>query len=215
MKPRGQLVDVGSPSAEPFRSLRLALELRSASRRGNIVLFTSAEPGEGKSTLAANYALVASLSQDPVLLIDGDLRQPSLHTVFGTNRVPGLVELFTGTAKLKACTHAVGGLGGLSLLTAGGPFPRSGDLVSSPRMRDILAGASREYGVVVIDSPPLLSSADAAGLASHPRVDVVLVVDAHARRRVAMKAIRKLELLDANPIGVVINRDGALSTYGY
>src|SRR5438552_342516 len=82
------LVDLSSPSAEPFRGLRLALSLRPEARTGKAILFTSAEAGEGKSTIAANYALVASLGQGDVLLMDGDLRRPILHELFGVPRAP-------------------------------------------------------------------------------------------------------------------------------
>ncbi|MDX6423491.1 MAG: protein-tyrosine kinase [Gaiellaceae bacterium] len=210
-----QLVDIGSSSAEPFRSLRLALELRAASRRGNIVLFTSPEAREGKSTIASNFALVSSLSTKSVLLIDGDLREPSLHEIFGFPRSPGLVDLFATPKALKDRAYPVAGLGALSVLTAGAAFGRSGDLVSSPRMGEILKVAAAEYGMVVIDSPPLLSSADAPGLASHPGVDVVLVLSKQTRRRTVMRAVRKLELLDVNVLGMVVNREGTLSKYGY
>lgn len=214
------LVDSGSPSAEPFRSLRLALELRTEVRRGNIILFTSPEPGEGKSTIAANFAFVSSFSQNSVLLIDGDLRRPTLHTLFGVARTPGLVDGFAnlpaggGIEKLPMI-HEVGNLAKLSLLTAGREFARTGDLVSSKRMGALLESASSKYGLVVIDAPPLLQGADAAGYAAHPGVDVVLIVTRNSRRRATTAALRKLELIGANVIGVVANREGSLSTYGY
>jgi capsular exopolysaccharide synthesis family protein len=215
------LVDSSSPSAEPFRSLRLALELRTDHRRGNIVLFTSAEPGEGKSTLAANFALVSSFSQSSVLLIDGDLRRPRLHSLFNVPRAPGLVDGFAGFAAgdVRAedfpPVHEVGNLARLSLITAGKQFARTGDLVSSKRMGQFLSVASKAYGLVVIDAPPLLLAADAAGFATHPGVDVVLIVTRNSKRRPTTNAIRKLELIGANVIGIVANREGSLSTYGY
>lgn len=215
------LVDPGSPSAEPFRSLRLALELRTESRRGNIVLFTSPEAGEGKSTIAANFAFVSSFSQSSVLLIDGDLRRPTLHTLFGVPRNPGLVDgitsLSTGEARTDELplTHEVGNLAKLSLITAGKPFARTGDLVSSRPMAHLLKLAASKYGLVVVDAPPLFLAADAAGFAAHPGVDVVLVVTRNSKRRATMHALRTLELIGANVIGLVANREGTLSTYGY
>jgi capsular exopolysaccharide synthesis family protein len=214
------LVDPSSPSAEPFRSLRLALELRTENRRGNIVLFTSSEAGEGKSTVAANFALVSSFSQSSVLLIDGDLRRPTLHSLFNTARAPGLVDAFSNFSNDEKPdafppVHEVGNLARLSLLTAGKQFARTGDLVSSKRMGKFLTAASKAYGLVVIDAPPLLLAADAAGFAAHPGVDVVLIVTRNSKRRSTMTALRKLELIGANVIGLVANREGSLSTYGY
>lgn len=215
------LVDPSSPSAEPFRSLRLALELRTENRRGNIVLFTSSEPSEGKSTVAANFALVSSFSQSSVLLVDGDLRRPTLHALFNVPRAPGLVDALSnfssGDSKADEFppVHEVGNLARLSLITAGKQFARSGDLVSSKRMAKFLSAASKAYGLVVIDAPPVLLAADAAGFAAHPGVDVVLIVTRNSKRRSTMNALRKLELIGANVIGMVANREGSLSTYGY
>lgn len=212
---RGRIVDPGTPSSEPFRTLRLALQLRSNLGSGNVVVVTSAGAGEGKSTVAANYALISSFGQAKVLLIDGDLRQPSVHELFDLPRAPGLVELLATGPHLEPFTHSLPTVGQLDVITAGRPIPRSGDLASSERMGATLQQASKQYGLVVIDSPPLLSSADAAGLTSHPDVDVVLVTDKSSRRRQVLKALRKLDLIEANLAGIVVNREGRLATYGY
>ena len=210
-----RLVDPGSPSAEPFRTLRLALQLPSVERPGNVLLMTSAEPGEGKSTLAANYAVVSAVGLRNVLLIDADLRRPSLHEFFGLPRSPGLVDLAVSNGHLNEITRKVTGFGTLDLLTAGSPVRRAGDLTASARMAAILEEAAQTYSLVVIDSPPLLSAADAAGIASLPNVAVLLVVGNGARRRQVRSALRKLELIDANVSGAVMNKDGRLSAYGY
>jgi capsular exopolysaccharide synthesis family protein len=214
-KDRRGLVDPGQPSSEPFRALRLALQLRAETQTGNIVLFTSAEPGEGKSTIAANFALVSSLSHTSVLIIDGDLRKPTLHEFFGVQRAPGLVELLADGSSPRDLAQAVPGLGQLDVLCAGRPIPRAGDLAASHKMGDLLRRASEQYGLVVVDSPPLLSAADASGLASHPGVEVVLVVRRKGRRRAVRNALRKLQLIEANVAGIVVNREGRLTSYSY
>lgn len=217
LEERAGLVDAASPSAEPFRSLRLALALRTDGQgaQTNIVVFTSAEPGEGKSTVAANYALVSSLSHANVLLVDADLRRPILHEFFGISRAPGLVELLAAGPDFKQFVQPIPVLGRLDVLPAGRPIPRSGDLAASSRMGEALRQASEQYSLVVLDSPPVLSAADAAGLASHAGVEVVLVVKRSGRRRTVAKALRKLELIEANVAGIVLNREGRLSSYGY
>jgi tyrosine-protein kinase Etk/Wzc len=211
-KPVRALVNVGTPSAEALRTLRLALQLRSESRTGNTILFTSAEPGVGKSTVAANYALVASVGQR-VLLVDGDLRRPSLHSFFEMPQEPGLIELLAGDSDLAVVARRVPGLGQLRLLTAGKPIPHSADVASSERMRDILRRASADYDLVVIDTAPILGAADAEGMASHPGVAVVLVVRPTTKRRALTKALRRLELIEANIAGVVVNRAGRVESY--
>jgi capsular exopolysaccharide synthesis family protein len=212
---RRGVVDPSEPSAEPFRGLRLAVELRENHRRSNVVVFTSANPSEGKSTVAANYALVASINHPSVLLVDGDLRSPSLHEVFGAPRSPGLVEVVLGETPPSNVTHSVTGLGNLGLLTAGGHVASGGDLMSSKRMRDFLQSASSAHDLVVVDSPPILSAADAATIATSASADVVLVVDRSSRRRAVTRALRELELVRANVLGIVVNREGSLARYGY
>ncbi|MGZ4407363.1 MAG: CpsD/CapB family tyrosine-protein kinase [Gaiellaceae bacterium] len=208
-------MDPGSPSSEPFRALRLGLQLPAAEHQSKVLLVTSAEQGEGKSTLAANYALVSAIGYRNVLLIDADLRRPALHDIFGTGRIPGLVDLAASNGHLKDYTRPIPNFGTLDLLTAGSSIRKTGDLTSSARMAAILDEAAQAYALVVVDSPPLLSAADATGIAALPGVSVLLVVDKGARRRVVRNALRKLELVNANVAGAVMNREGRLSTYGY
>jgi capsular exopolysaccharide synthesis family protein len=211
---RRGVVDPSQPSAEPFRGLRLALDLRRDSRRGNIVVFTSANPGEGKSTIAANYALVAALNQERVLLIDGDLRHPALHETFRVSRAPGVVDVLGGEP-LATAMRRVRSLGQLDLLPAGRSVPGVGDLMSSKRMHDFVESAAASYGLVVIDTPPVLAVSDAASVATRADADVVLVVDRSSRRRAVTRALRELELVGANVVGIVLNHEGSVARYGY
>jgi capsular exopolysaccharide synthesis family protein len=209
------LVDLSSPSAEPFRSLRLAVGMRREGRAGEVILFTSAEPGEGKSTIAANYARVCSMSTNSVALVDADMRQPNLHEIFGISRAPGLVDVCLDQITVDEAIIPVRGFGQLAVLPAGSSFARTADIASSPRMGRVLEELQASYGTIVVDTPPLLSAADAGALSTIPGVDVVLVVDKSAKRRTVLNAVRKLELISANVIGVVLNHQGRLSTYGY
>jgi len=214
---RGVFVDPASFASEPFRTLRLAVQLRRDASRGNCLLVTSAEPGVGKSTLSINYARVWALSGGKALLIDGDLRAPTLHSRLGVGREPGLVELLAdpnGSVSAYAKRTLVRGL---DLLPAGHPMPLGSDLVSSPRMFQILQAACALYDLVLIDSPPVLAGSHAEAFATHSMVDVLLVATAHSRRRAIAASVRKLELLEANVIGTVMNRQKQtdVDAYGY
>ena len=209
------LVDLSSSSAEPFRSLRLSLGMRSESESSPVVLFTSAEAGEGKSTIAANYARICSMSVNSVALVDADMRQPSLHQIFGIARTPGLVDVCSDGVVLDDAMVAIAGFGRLSVLPAGSTFGRPADIASSGRMGSVVDQLRSAYDTVIVDSPPLLSAADAGAIATLPQVGVVLVVDRSAKRRTVMNAVRKLRLIDAKLHGVVLNHEGRLSAYGY
>ena len=213
-KTRG-LVQPTEPSAEPFRTLRVGLELGPDSRRGNIMLFTSAGPGEGKSVIAANYALVSAVNDRRVLLVDADVRHPSLHDIFGIRRAPGLTDVIYSRLEFHALGQPIPGVPGLHVLTAGMPTPRAGDLAGSNELRELLTKASGEYDIVAIDSPPVLIGADAANIAAHPAVNVVFVVAKKQGTRRVNRSIAKLQLVGANVLGFVVNREGHLSDYGY
>ena len=207
-----RFVEPDSSSAEPFRALRLAIETRPSKRETKGLVFTSPRRLDGRSTIAANYAVVAALVQRPVLLIDADMRNPSLHEMFDRPRAPGLVDVLRDELDPWQVAHTFSSLGGLQVLTAGSPLPSPGDVAASPAMGELLQRAYEEYEVVVLDSPATLMASDASSLASHPGTDVVMVVNRAGKRRHVVSAIRKLVLTEANVLGVVVNREGTLVT---
>ena len=205
------LVEPDSPSAEPLRALRLAVEARRGSRQTGGLVFTSPSPGDGRSTLSANYALVAAHVQRPVLLIDADMRKPDLHTMFDVPLSPGLVDVLRDRLDPWQVTHTFPALGGLHLLTAGSSLSRPGDIAASAAMGDLLEKAYDDCEAVVLDSPPVLAAADASGLASHSRTEVLMIMNHSEKRRHLVSALRKLTVTEANIVGLVINREGALA----
>jgi capsular exopolysaccharide synthesis family protein len=210
---RRALVDPASPSAEAFRTLRLAFQLRAEPGKGLAVLVTSAEPGAGKSTLAANLAVVSALGRARVLLVDADLRKPVQHEIFGLARTPGLVELLAHGGSLERFLQR--GADAIDVLTAGSAVARASDVLSSSRMADVLTDASSRYDVIVIDAAPVLATADAEGIAARSDLEVAFVVDRSTRRRNVVRAVRRLERLEAQFAGLVLNRDGNQELYGY
>ena len=211
---RSSLVDPGSPSAEAFRTLRLALQLRGNADSSGAVLFTSAEPAAGKSTIAANFSLVSALGRGRVLLIDADLRKPVQHEIFGLARGPGLGAARAHDAPRERVIQR--GPARLDVLTAGREIPRASDVLASTRMRDMLTEAASRYELVVVDTSPVLAAADAEGISSHSDLELVFVVDRASRRRNIVKAVRRLDRLSARIAGVVMNRDGRHEEYyGY
>jgi Mrp family chromosome partitioning ATPase len=200
------LIEPDSASAEPLRALRLAIEARTGSNGSNGLVFTSPRPGDGRSTIAANYALVAAHVQRPVLLIDADMRKPSIHTMFDLPLSPGLIDVLRERLDPWQVTHTLRSLGGLHVMTAGSASTRPGDVAASPVMAELLETVYEECEAVALDSPPALMTADAASLASHRGTDVVMVVRRSGKRRHLVNALRRMAVTEANVVGLVLNR---------
>jgi capsular exopolysaccharide synthesis family protein len=205
------LADPDSPFAEPFRTLRVAIEARLGTTDTRGLVFTSPGSGEGKSTIAANYAIVTAFVQRPVLLIDADMRRPRLHEMFEMPRTPGLLEVLRDRLDIAEVVHTFPSLGGLNVLTAGSPLARPGDVAASAAMRALLERAYDQYEAVVIDTPSVQAAADASSLSSHPGTAVAMVAKRSGRRRPLQAALRKLALADVNLLGIVLNQDGSVT----
>jgi succinoglycan biosynthesis transport protein ExoP len=158
---------------EAFHGLRTSVLLSTAKRPPTSLLVTSAQGGEGKTTVAANLALSLAQLGERVLLIDADLRRPSLHNFFGSKGTTGLVNFLTGDADWRTLVYH-GAPAGLDLLFSGPVPPNPADLLSSEYMPALIREASKEYKFVVVDSPPLLNLADSRILST--LVDGVILV---------------------------------------
>jgi Mrp family chromosome partitioning ATPase len=146
-----------------------------------------------------------------VLLIDADMRSPCLHSMFELPLEPGLVDVLRDRLDPWHVTHTFPSLGGLHVMTAGSSLSRPGDVAASPAMGALLENVYEECEAVVLNAPPVLSAADASGLASHRGTEVVMIVDGRGKRRHVINALRELAVTEANILGLVINREGTLA----
>src|SRR5438874_1617669 len=206
----------GKPQAalvEAFRSLRASVLLSTADHPPGSLLVTSTQPGEGKTTVATNLALSLAQLGQRVLLVDADLRFPSLQSLFGMREKLGLVSYLTGQQDWREAVRPSGS-SGLDLLLCGPVPPNPAELLSSKSMGAFLVSAKSEYAFVILDSPPLLTLADIRILAS--LVDgVLLVVKSGATpREQVMQSQSSIRTAGANLIGVVLNIV-SLHTNGY
>jgi capsular exopolysaccharide synthesis family protein len=166
-------------------------------------MVTSAEPGEGKSLTAANLALALSTSyRKRVLLVDADLRQPSLQGLFGADDAPGLSDCLLARGKTPA--QPLGLSPTLSLLPAGYPEPNPLATLTSDRMKELLADQALRFDWVIVDAPPLAVFPDAHLLASLAN-GVVLVVGAGQTPLAAVEAAVKMVGRE-RVVGIVLNR---------
>jgi tyrosine-protein kinase len=208
--------------AEAHFLLRAHLRYFDADRRLQAFLITSALPQEGKSTVAWNLAQAAAVlsPEERVLLIEADMRRPTLTAIAGLDPGAGLAEALSQLVPWREAVQSVdlgaAGGGALDVLPAGAMPPNPAQLAESKRMGDLLAEARLEYGVIVVDAPPPLVVSDALALLRH--VDGVVVVGRlnHAMRDAVRRLRATLTELDAPLLGLVVNGlDRGEQSYGY
>lgn len=192
-----------SPRAEAYRRVRTNLQflLLDAPRKGFVV--TSSVPGEGKTTTAVNSALLLAESHKRVLLIDADLRRPTVSTVLGLDGERGLTTVLAGEADLADVVQTSGAL---DVLVSGPQPPNPAELLGSDAMKRLLDDAFASHDVVVIDSPPLLPVVDSAVLAQLVSGAVVVAASGGVSRRQLAGALRGLQAVQAPVLGVVLNK---------
>jgi capsular exopolysaccharide synthesis family protein len=195
-----------------YDALLSGIRLSGSFSSGKSLLVTSTQPNEGKTTVVSCLAITAALSGQAVLLIDGDLRRPSLASIAGIPSDVGLGEILLGQAEISNTIHPVElfegsrGAGTLSVMGAGGKSPEFLPSVDWSRARTTFQSVSEQFGVVLFDSPPILAANDALLLAGI--VDgVLLVVDpGSADRNEVRRAKEQLKAIGAPLIGAVLNQ---------
>ena len=194
-----------SQMAESYRALRTSLLLTSLGAPPKTILITSALPQEGKTTTSINTAIVLAQKGTRVLLIDADLRRPSIHKTLGMGPRTGLSNVLTGNASLQQATVRSSLLPSLFVLPAGTPPPNPAELLASTNMKDVLAELREQYDHIVVDTPPTLSVTDAVVMST--RADaVVLVIRSGQTTKQALRRARDLLMgVNARVCGVLLN----------
>lgn len=194
-----------SQMAESYRALRTSLLLTSVGAPPKTILITSALPREGKTTTSINTAVVLAQKGTRVLLVDADLRRPSIHKTLGLGPRIGLSNVLTGGATLQQATIRSSMLPNLYILPAGTPPPNPAELMASAQMIDLLAELRDQYDHVIVDTPPTLSVTDAVVLST--RADaVVLVIRSAQTTKPALRRSRDiLAQVNARVAGVLLN----------
>jgi capsular exopolysaccharide synthesis family protein len=194
-----------SQMAESYRALRTSLLLSNLGTPPKVVMITSARPQEGKTTTSINTAVVLAQKGVRVLLIDADLRRPSIHKTLGLGPRTGLSNVLTGSTSLEQAILRSAVLSNLFILPAGTPPPNPAELLASTNMRDLLLDLRDKYDHIVIDTPPTLSVTDAVVLS--PRVDaIVLVIRSGQTTKQALRRSRDILMqVNARVTGVLLN----------
>ena len=199
------LSDPRSPAAEAFRTLRTNIYFSGLDRSIHTLLVTTVAPVEGKSLTLANLAVAMAQGDQRTILVDTDLRRPTLHTIFGLSNDTGLTSLFIAArGPIEPALKDVK-VPNLQVLTSGPLPPNPAEVLGSQRMLEVIEALKQQADIVLFDAPPVIAVTDAAVLGR--RVDgVVLVVDAgQTRREHARRAKEQLEKLNIRIVGAVLN----------
>ena len=197
--------DPKNPAAEAYRVIRTSIQFAQAGKELKTIAITSCTPNEGKSMTVANLAIVLTQAGKRVLIMDCDMRNPTVHKNFNLSNKVGLSSCISmGTAVADAVQAT--GIEGLDALTAGVIPPNPSELLGSERMQNILQRAKEEYDYVLIDTPPVLPVTDSLVLGS--MVDgLILVIDSgEVKVEMAREVKNQLMHSGANILGVVLNK---------
>ncbi len=193
-----------SQFSEALRSLRTSLLLSSASPP-KYILFTSATPAEGKTTIATNTAVIFAQGGTRVLLIDADMRRPAIHPRFGISGRTGLSTLLTGSSTFADTIQNVPEAPTLDIIVSGPVPPFPAELLGSKAMLALLKSAGELYDYILIDSPPILSVTDGVILAREADAVVLVVRHGKSSRHIIRRARDLLIRADAPITGIVLN----------
>lgn len=192
-----------SITAEAYRTLRTNIQYSSFDKEVRVIVVTSSEAGEGKSTTAGNLAISFSQTQKKTIMIDCDLRKPSLHKKFRISNMVGLSDLLKGKESLREAVHKYNDY--LDILTSGKVPPNPSEMLGSRSMENLIERLKNEYDMIIIDSAPLQAVTDAQILSRKADGTILVVRAEKTKRDSVMQAKELLKKVDANILGVVLN----------
>lgn len=194
-----------SPIAEAYRTLRTNIQFSSFDNKVQIIVVTSSGPGEGKSTTAANLAVVMAESGAKTILIDCDQRKPTLHKVFSLSNQAGISDLLVGNVKFEETVKSTE-IQNLDVLTSGTRPPNPVELLASSKMKQFVEDLRQNYEYIIIDTPPIIAVTDAQLLSSYADGCLLVVASSQVEREAAAKAKQLLQKVNAKILGVVLNK---------
>ncbi len=193
---------------EAYRRIRASLQFLQTSKEVKSLVITSAHPTEGKSSTVANIAVAAAQAGSKVVVVSADMRRPVLERMFGIDQDRGLSDYLNNPDMTDILIPAPG-VDGLVILPSGAPPPNPGELLGSPSFASLLYDLKDQFDLVLIDMPPVLSTAD-AGSASYHADGVVIVVDGQRTDTDALLRVRTtIERSGGRIVGAVLNKDSS------
>ncbi|MGJ0841781.1 CpsD/CapB family tyrosine-protein kinase [Bacillus anthracis] len=203
-----------SIAAESYRTLRTNIQYSSFDKEYKVIMVTSSEPGEGKSTTAGNLALCLAQGDKKVILIDCDLRKPSIHKKFKISNVVGLSDVIVGKEELVTALHRYNK--NLVILTSGKIPPNPSEMLSSKAMNVLIENFKGNFDYIILDTPPVQAVTDSQILSTKADGTILVVRAEKTKKDSVENAIGLLNKVNANIIGTVLNGvDNGRNKYYY
>lgn len=203
-----------SIAAESYRTLRTNIQYSSFDKEYKVIMVTSSEPEEGKSTTAGNLALCLAQGEKKVILVDCDLRKPSLHKKFRVSNLAGLSDVIIGKEDLVTAIHRYNK--NLVILTSGKIPPNPSEMLSSKAMTALIDKLKENFDYIIIDTPPVQAVTDSQILSTKADGTLLVVKAEKTKKDSVENAIGLLKKVNANIIGTVLNGvDNSRNKYYY
>ena len=203
-----------SIAAESYRTLRTNIQYSSFDKDYKVIMVTSSEPGEGKSTTSGNLALCLAQGDKKVVLIDCDLRKPSIHKKFKVSNIVGLSDVIIGKEELVAALHRYNK--NLVILTSGKIPPNPSEMLSSKAMAALIENLKENFDYIILDTPPVQAVTDSQILSTKADGSILVVRSEKTKKESVQNAIGLLKKVNANIIGTVLNGvDNSKNKYNY
>lgn len=195
--------DNRSIAAEAYRTLRTNVKFSTYDEDMKVITVTSSKPGEGKSTLAGNLGVIFAENENKVLLIDADLRRPTIHKKFKLPNSIGIVNVILDHDRLFEATH-FDIVPGLDVITSGITPPNPSELLGSKKSQKLIEKLRTMYDIIIFDSPPLLAVTDAQVLSTISDGTIIATQYATTKKDELVQSKKLLEKVKANILGVVL-----------
>ena len=206
-----------SPIAEAYRGIRTSIEFSNLDKDLQVINVTSSMQNEGKSTVLANLAVSFANLDKKVLIMEGDLRNPSVHRMFNISNIKGLTDILLQNKVFADCVHCTD-VKNLHVLTCGAVPPNPSEMLSSKKIRDFIESLREYYDYIFIDAPPIGIVTDAGIISTYTDGCIFVVGAGEADIEMAKVSKERLEKVGANILGVVLNKfesSGASGYYNY
>ena len=211
--------DPKSPISEAYRTIRTNIEFSNLDEEIKTIVVTSSQQNEGKSTIIGNLAVsFAGMEDKKILVVEGDLRNPTVHRLFGVSNTFGVTDILTGQKSFEDCVN-ITDIKGLHVLTCGKIPPNPSEMLASRKMRDFVMSIKDKYDYVFIDAPPIGIITDAGIISTYVDGTILVVSAGEADIEQVKISKERLDKVNANILGVVLNKfedeSGSNSYYNY